>query len=160
MCPFTWKNKFDILVLISKHKDGDIISKVISYLGFKTIRGSTSKPGKIKLYVAGIFWTLGYDTIYAVQDGDWIKVENIVEGTVENIGFRSTVVRQFDSSPVMVPNFNFAENTIFDDGRDGSIVSKLSDLTPSWFDFTMTKERELLFLLESVFAATIIKSDT
>ena len=39
MCPFTWKNKFDILVLISKHKDGDIISKVISYLGFKTIRG-------------------------------------------------------------------------------------------------------------------------
>ena len=68
MCPFTWKNKFDILVLISKHKDGDIISKVISYLGFKTIRGSTSKPGKIKLYVAGIFWTLGYDTIYAVQD--------------------------------------------------------------------------------------------
>ena len=47
MCPFTWKNNFDILVLISKHKDGDIISKVISYLGFKTIRGSTSKPGKI-----------------------------------------------------------------------------------------------------------------
>ena len=48
MCPFTWKNKFDILVLISKHKDGDIISKVISYLGFRTIRGSTNKPGKIK----------------------------------------------------------------------------------------------------------------
>ena len=48
MCPFTWKNDLDILVLISKHKDGDIISKVISYLGFKTIRGSTNKPGKIK----------------------------------------------------------------------------------------------------------------
>ena len=48
MCPFTWKNNFDILILISKHKDGDIISKVISYMGFKTIRGSTSKPGKIK----------------------------------------------------------------------------------------------------------------
>ncbi len=48
MCPFTWKNDFDIMVLISKHKDGDIISKVISYLGFKTIRGSTSNPEKIK----------------------------------------------------------------------------------------------------------------
>ena len=48
MCPFTWKNNFEILILISKHKDGDIISKVIFYLGFKTIRGSTSKPGKIK----------------------------------------------------------------------------------------------------------------
>lgn len=48
MCPFTWKNDLDILVLISKHKDGDIISRVISYLGFKTIRGSTNNPEKIK----------------------------------------------------------------------------------------------------------------
>ena len=48
MCPYSWRNKVKILVLISKHKDGDIISDVISYLGFKTIRGSTSKPGKIK----------------------------------------------------------------------------------------------------------------
>ena len=46
------------------------------------------------------------------QNGDWIKVENIVEGTVEKIGFRSTLVRRFDSSPVMVPNFNFAENAV------------------------------------------------
>ena len=48
MCPFTWKNDLDILVLISKHKDGDIISRVISYLGFKTIRGSTNNPEKKK----------------------------------------------------------------------------------------------------------------
>ncbi len=48
MCPFTWKNHFDILILISKHKDGDVISKVISYLGFKAIRGSTHKKGKTK----------------------------------------------------------------------------------------------------------------
>ena len=48
MCPFTWKNDLDILVLISKHKDGDIISRVISYLGFNTIRGSTNNPEKIK----------------------------------------------------------------------------------------------------------------
>ncbi len=48
MCPFTWKNDFEIMVLISKHKDGDIISKVISYLGFKTIRGSTKNPEKAK----------------------------------------------------------------------------------------------------------------
>ena len=49
MCPFTWKNDLDILVLISKHKDGDIISRVISYLGFKTIRGSTNNPEKKKI---------------------------------------------------------------------------------------------------------------
>ena len=35
-----------------------------------------------------------------------------IEGTVERIGFRSTLVRRFDSSPIMVPNFNFAENAV------------------------------------------------
>ncbi|PCI57044.1 MAG: mechanosensitive ion channel protein MscS [Alphaproteobacteria bacterium] len=36
--------------------------------------------------------------------GDWIKVDGIVEGTVEEIGFRSTRVRRFDKAPVYVPN--------------------------------------------------------
>lgn len=38
------------------------------------------------------------------QPGDWIKVDGVVEGTVEDIGFRSTAVRQFDKAPVQVPN--------------------------------------------------------
>ena len=41
--------------------------------------------------------------------GDWIYVEGIIEGTVENIGFRSTVVRKFDKSLATIPNFQFAE---------------------------------------------------
>lgn len=36
--------------------------------------------------------------------GEWIMVEGIVEGTVEDIGFRSTKVRRFDKAPVHVPN--------------------------------------------------------
>ena len=48
MCPYTWKSKLKIFILISKHRDGDIISKVISYLGFRAIRGSTNKPEKNK----------------------------------------------------------------------------------------------------------------
>lgn len=36
--------------------------------------------------------------------GDWIQVDGIVEGTVEEIGFRSTRVRRFDKAPVYVPN--------------------------------------------------------
>ena len=48
MCPFSWMNKSRIFVLISNHRDGDIISKLISFLGFKSIRGSTSKPKKNK----------------------------------------------------------------------------------------------------------------
>jgi len=46
------------------------------------------------------------------QVGDWIFVEGIIEGTVERIGFRSTVVRRFDKSLATIPNFQFAENAV------------------------------------------------
>jgi MscS family membrane protein len=46
------------------------------------------------------------------QNGDWINVEGVVEGTVEHIGFRSTVVRRFDKAPVIVPNAEFAEKAV------------------------------------------------
>ena len=44
--------------------------------------------------------------------GDWIAVEGIIEGTVENIGFRSTSIRKFDKSLAIIPNFQFAENAV------------------------------------------------
>jgi MscS family membrane protein len=43
--------------------------------------------------------------------GDWIKVGN-VEGTVEEVGFRSTRVRTFYNSLVSVPNSNLANTDI------------------------------------------------
>ena len=48
MCPLTWQSRIEIKVLISKHRDGDIIAKLISNLGFKAIRGSTHKSGKTR----------------------------------------------------------------------------------------------------------------
>ena len=44
--------------------------------------------------------------------GDVISVSNEVEGVVEQIGFRSTLVRRFDSTPVMIPNYKFAEQSV------------------------------------------------
>lgn len=44
--------------------------------------------------------------------GDWIKVEGVVEGTVEEIGFRSTKVRRFDKAPVHVPNAQLADTVV------------------------------------------------
>jgi len=44
--------------------------------------------------------------------GDAILVSGEVEGVVEQIGFRSTLVRRFDSTPVMVPNYKFAEQSV------------------------------------------------
>ena len=44
--------------------------------------------------------------------GDWIKVDGVVEGNVEKIGFRSTLVRQFDKAPVFVPNQHLSDNAV------------------------------------------------
>lgn len=46
------------------------------------------------------------------QPGEWIKVEGIVEGTVEDIGFRSTKVRRFDKAPVHVPNSQLSDAAV------------------------------------------------
>ena len=44
--------------------------------------------------------------------GDWIRVDGVVEGTVENIGFRSTMIRRFDKAPVYVPNTKFSDSAV------------------------------------------------
>jgi MscS family membrane protein len=44
--------------------------------------------------------------------GDWIKVDGVVEGTVEEINFRSTLVRRFDKGPVYVPNSKLSDNAL------------------------------------------------
>jgi MscS family membrane protein len=51
------------------------------------------------------------------QVGDWISVEGVIEGTVESIGFRSTVVRRFDKSQATIPNFQFAENAVINNSQ-------------------------------------------
>jgi MscS family membrane protein len=57
--------------------------------------------------------------------GDWIIVEEIIEGIVERIGFRSTVVRKFDKSLAIIPNFQFAENAVIN-------VSETTNWIISW----------------------------
>lgn len=44
--------------------------------------------------------------------GDWVMVDGVVEGTVEQIGFRSTRIRRFDKAPVYVPNTEFADSAV------------------------------------------------
>jgi len=51
------------------------------------------------------------------QVGEWIFVEGVIEGTVESIGFRSTVVRRFDKSLATIPNFQFAENAVINNSQ-------------------------------------------
>ena len=51
------------------------------------------------------------------QIGDVININGEAEGTVEQIGFRSTLIRQFDSNAVTVPNFKFAEQSVINHSR-------------------------------------------
>lgn len=44
--------------------------------------------------------------------GDWVLVSGIVEGTVEKIGFRSTMIRRFDKAATIVPNATFADKAV------------------------------------------------
>ena len=44
--------------------------------------------------------------------GEWIKVDGVVEGTVEDIGFRSTKIRRFDKAPVHVPNAQLSDAAV------------------------------------------------
>lgn len=44
--------------------------------------------------------------------GDWIRVDEVVEGTVESIGFRSTRIRRFDKAPVQVPNSQLSDRAV------------------------------------------------
>ncbi len=44
--------------------------------------------------------------------GEWIKVDGVVEGTVADIGFRSTKVVRFDKAPVHVPNANLSDAVV------------------------------------------------
>ena len=41
----------------------------------------------------------------------------VIEGSVENIGFRSTVVRRFDKSLATIPNFQFAEKAVINNSQ-------------------------------------------
>lgn len=44
--------------------------------------------------------------------GDWVRVEGVVEGIVEKVELRSTVIRQFDQAAVHVPNAVLANTTM------------------------------------------------
>lgn len=44
--------------------------------------------------------------------GDWVLIQGVVEGTVEKIGFRSTLIRRFDQAPTVVPNATFSDHPV------------------------------------------------
>ena len=84
------------------------VGPVIAGLGLFGVAVALGAQDLFKNLISGIMILMeGRFTV-----GDVILVSNEVEGVVEQIGFRSTLVRRFDSTPVMVPNYKFAEQSV------------------------------------------------
>ncbi len=66
--------------------------------------------------VANLFGSVVVFADQPFQVGDWIQFSGI-EGTVEEVGFRTTRIRRFDKSQVIVPNAIFSSNAIVNHSR-------------------------------------------
>ena len=84
------------------------VAPIIAGAGLFGVAVALGAQDLFKNLIAGIL-ILGEKRFHK---GDWILVEGTVEGTVESIGFRSTLVRRFDKAPVMVPNAKLSDTAV------------------------------------------------
>lgn len=89
------------------------VAPIIAGLGLFGVAVALGAQGLFRNLIAGLF-VIGEQRF---NPGDWIRVDGIVEGTVESIGFRTTTVRQFDKAPVYVPNDVLADNSVINFSR-------------------------------------------
>lgn len=84
------------------------VAPLIAGLGLFGVAVALGAQDVFKNLIAGLF-IIGEKRF---NTGDWVRVEGIVEGTVEDIGFRTTTIRRFDKAPVFVPNAALADNAV------------------------------------------------
>lgn len=84
------------------------IGPIIAGLGLFGVAVALGAQDLFKNLIAGIMILLEK----RFNIGDVISVPGHTEGTVEHIGFRSTLIRKFDSTPITIPNYIFAEAPI------------------------------------------------
>lgn len=84
------------------------VGPILASFGLFGVAVALGAQNVFKNLIAGIF-IIGEERF---RHGDWIKSDNVVEGTVETIGLRTTKVRRFDEAPVYVPNSALADNAV------------------------------------------------
>ena len=84
------------------------IGPVIAGLGLFGVAVALGAQDLFKNLISGVMILLEK----RFQIGDVINVPGHTEGTVEHIGFRSTLIRKFDTTPITIPNYIFAEAPI------------------------------------------------
>ncbi|MFC7049097.1 mechanosensitive ion channel family protein [Emcibacter nanhaiensis] len=125
------------------------VAPLIAGLGLFGVAVALGAQDLFKNLIAGLF-IIGEQRFHP---GDWIKIEGVVEGTVEHIGFRTTMVRQFDKAPVYVPNAKLADSAVINFSRMthrriywkiglvyGTSVEQLKNVRQQIFDYVTQNE--------------------
>ena len=89
------------------------VAPLIAGLGLFGVAVALGAQDLFKNLISGIF-IIGERRFHP---GDWVKVDGVVEGTVDEIGFRTTTVIQFDKAPVYVPNSKLSDNAVVNFSR-------------------------------------------
>ncbi len=84
------------------------VGPVIAGLGLLGVAVALGAQDLFKNLISGIMILM--EKRFQIEDV--IKVPGHTEGVVEQIGFRSTLIRKFDSTPITIPNYIFAEAPI------------------------------------------------
>tara|TARA_R110002072_G_scaffold19040_12_gene70570 strand:+ start:714 stop:2192 length:1479 start_codon:yes stop_codon:yes gene_type:complete len=84
------------------------VAPILAGFGLMGVAVALGAQDLFKNLIAGLL-VLGEDRF---DVGDWIRVDGVVEGTVERIGFRSTLIRRFDKAPVHVPNAKLSDSAL------------------------------------------------
>lgn len=82
------------------------VAPLLAGLGLFGVAVALGAQDLFKNLISGLF-IIGEKRFHP---GDWIKIDGVVEGTVSEIGFRTTTVVQFDKAPVYVPNTKLSDN--------------------------------------------------
>jgi len=84
------------------------VAPLLAGLGLFGVAVALGAQDLFKNLIAGLFLIAER----RFHSGDWIKVDGLVEGVVEQIGFRTTRVRRFDKAPVYVPNSQLSDSVV------------------------------------------------
>lgn len=98
-----------LALLVSMQTLGFSLTGLLAFGGIGGIAIGFAAQDMLANFFGGLM--LYFDRPFKV--GDWIRSpDREIEGIVENIGWRMTLIRNFDSRPLYVPNSSFSNITI------------------------------------------------
>ena len=89
------------------------IGPLVAGLGLFSVAVALGAQDLFKNLISGIL-IIGENRF---QPGDRIEVPGELHGMVEDIGFRSTLIRMFDTSPMLVPNKDLSDVKVINHGN-------------------------------------------